>query len=322
MPDRYGSLATGIAQLDRAVESVFGAELTWYAEIDPDACKVLARLYPGVPNLGDLTAVDWAGVEPVDLIVAGIPCQPYSVAGKRKGWDDERAIWPHVADAVRVLRPHCLVLENVPGFIRLGLPRVLGDLAELGFDAEWGTLHASDVGACHRRERLFLVAYSDGEPLRDQSISVPRRSGEAECGGIGAGPAPNADGEGRASDERLHGTSPRRSGDAPPPDAAQLGPVRSRRTRGRRTGPTDGSRFPWGRYQPAIDRHERAFGRPAPWPVLDGTRSLNGEFLAWMMDIPEGLLDGLSNTAKKRLCGNAVVARCAETALRLLMEAS
>lgn len=77
--------------------------------------------------------------------------------------------------------------------------------------------------------------------------------------------------------------------------------------------------FPWGRYGPAIRRHERAFGRPAPWPVVEGTRSLSGDFTEWMMGLPAGWLDvGISNTAKKQLSGNAVVPAQAVAALREL----
>jgi DNA (cytosine-5)-methyltransferase 1 len=297
---RYGSLCTGVGQLDRAVEAVFGAEMAWCAEVDKDACTVLARHFPGVPNLGDLTAVDWEHVEPVDLICAGYPCQPFSVAGKRKGKDDHRHLWPHIASAIGVLRPRLVVLENVAGHLRLGFDDVLGDLAELGFDAEWGTLRASDIGACHRRDRLFVVAHAGKEPGRLQPVALARRSRAAAVADVGESTLADADGEGLASHEQEAGIrvvrGVDRSGDGPTPDAAE---------------------FPWGRYGPAIARHERTFC-PAPWPVIDGARSLNGDFTAWMMGMPAGWLDGVSNTAKKRLAGNAVVTRQAVAALTLL----
>lgn len=156
---RVGSLFTGYGGLDLAVQSVFpGARTVWCVESDRHPAAVLARQFPGVPNYGDVTTVDWSTVEPVDVITAGWPCQPFSVAGRRKGGDDDRHLWPYVVDAVRVLRPRHLIGENVAGHLSLGFDRVLADLAALGFDAEWGTVRASDAGAAHRRDRLFIVA--------------------------------------------------------------------------------------------------------------------------------------------------------------------
>lgn len=151
---KVGSLCTGYGGLDMAV----GGELAWVSDIDKAANTLLEYRHPTIPNLGDLKVVDWSAVEPVDVITAGYPCQPFSVAGKRKGIDDERHIWPWIIEAIRVLRPACVVLENVPGHLRSGLGDVLGSLAEAGYDAKWCCVRASDVGAPHRRERVFIVA--------------------------------------------------------------------------------------------------------------------------------------------------------------------
>ncbi len=151
---KVGSLCTGYGGLDMAI----GGDLAWVSDIDKAANTLLAYRHPKVPNLGDLKAVDWSTVEPVDVLTAGYPCQPFSVAGKRKGIDDERHIWPWIIEAIRVLRPACVVLENVPGHLRSGLGDVLGSLAEAGYDAKWCCVRASDVGAPHRRERLFILA--------------------------------------------------------------------------------------------------------------------------------------------------------------------
>jgi DNA (cytosine-5)-methyltransferase 1 len=101
----------------------------------------------------------WRGV--VDCITAGFPCQPWSVAGHRRGKADERWIWPEIARIVREVGPAVVFLENVPGLVGEGLASVLGDLAGLGFDAEWGVLGANEVGAPHRRRRLFILAHAD-----------------------------------------------------------------------------------------------------------------------------------------------------------------
>lgn len=156
-PVKIGSLCTGIRGLDIAAEAFFDAETVWCSEFDATVSRWLAD-HSEVPNLGDLTAIDWSQIQPVDILTAGYPCQPFSHAGRRKGTEDARHLWPHIAEAVRVLRPRWVVLENVAGHLSLGFGAVLRDLAEAGFDAEWCVLRASDVGACHQRERLFIVA--------------------------------------------------------------------------------------------------------------------------------------------------------------------
>ena len=156
---RVGSLFTGYGGLDMAV----GGDLAWYAEIEPAACQVLTQHHPDVPNLGDITKIDWSQVEPVDIITGGYPCQPFSHAGSRKGKNDERHLWPYVRDAIHALRPSYAILENVSGHLTLGLADVLADLAEIGWSAEWGTYRASDVGAPHRRERVFIIAHTNSK---------------------------------------------------------------------------------------------------------------------------------------------------------------
>jgi DNA (cytosine-5)-methyltransferase 1 len=114
---RIGSLFSGAGALDTAVQSVFGGHIAWHCENDPAASKVLAHNWPDTPNLGDITTTDWTQVEPVDILTAGWPCQPFSLAGQRKGADDDRALWPHVARTVRLVRPRHVVLENVPAVL-------------------------------------------------------------------------------------------------------------------------------------------------------------------------------------------------------------
>ncbi len=156
---RIGSLFTGYGGLDLAVHAVLGGHLAWYAEVDRHAQTVLAHRFGGVVNLGDIRAVDWTQVAPVDVVTAGFPCQDISDAGKREGISGERSsLWRCVADAVRVLRPRLVFVENVAALLRRGLDAVQGDLAALGYDASWICLRASDVGAAHRRDRLFLLA--------------------------------------------------------------------------------------------------------------------------------------------------------------------
>ena len=184
---KVGSLFSGYGGLDLAV----GGDLAWYSEIEPAACKVMEAHYPGVPNLGDITQVDWADVEPVDVITGGYPCQPFSNAGMRKGKDDERHLWPHVRDAISAIRPRRAVLENVRGHLTLGFEDVLADLAALGLSARWGVVRAADAGAPHNRARLFIVAINPGHDargteLREQSQESSERATQSGCVGCAA----------------------------------------------------------------------------------------------------------------------------------------
>jgi DNA (cytosine-5)-methyltransferase 1 len=182
---KVGSLFTGYGGLDLAV----GGELAWYAEIEPAACQVLAHHYPEIPNLGDITTINWAEVEPVGVITGGYPCQPFSHAGNRKGKNDERHLWPYVLTAIRAIRPRYAILENVSGHLTLGFADVLADLAEIRWSCEWGTYRASDVGAPHRRERIFIIAHADSEGLQrhdDGSGKAPTRGHRHAEQGAGA----------------------------------------------------------------------------------------------------------------------------------------
>jgi DNA (cytosine-5)-methyltransferase 1 len=153
-----GSLFSGIGGLDLGLERA-GMKVVWQSEIDPFACKVLKKHWPEVVNHGDIKQIDWATVEPVDIICGGYPCQPFSTAGKRKGTDDPRHLWPWVKTAISELRPQYAILENVRGHLTMGGLQVVGELAEIGYDAEWRVISAAGVGAPHRRERVIILAY-------------------------------------------------------------------------------------------------------------------------------------------------------------------
>ena len=170
---RLGSLCTGYGGLDMAVEHHYGTTTAWHAEIDKDCSEVLDHHWPGVPNLGDLTMIDWDQVEPVDILCAGFPCQPFSHAGKREGENDDRAIFAYIADGIGVLRPGIVVLENVAGLLTLGGPGVVGTLTGLGYDLRWGLVRASDAGAPHRRARWFCIATDSNRPAGPKRYERP-----------------------------------------------------------------------------------------------------------------------------------------------------
>ncbi|MGF3056179.1 DNA cytosine methyltransferase [Microbacterium sp. YY-01] len=182
-----GSLFSGYGGLDLAVEAFFGARTIWHCEFEPAPSRVLAERWPGVPNLGDVTQIDWSQVERPDIIAGGSPCQDLSAAGRRAGMSEgtRSNLWVAMREAIAVLRPQFVVWENVRGAYSatavsdadsemeqseglLGdntgrpslraLGRVLGDLSDLGFDAEWRGVRASDVGAPHGRFRVFVLA--------------------------------------------------------------------------------------------------------------------------------------------------------------------
>ena len=161
-----GSLFSGIGGLDLGLERA-GHKVIWQSEIDPFASKVLEKHWPGVPNYGDIKQIDWATVKRPDIICGGYPCQPFSLAGQRKGTNDPRHLWPWVRTAISELRPRFAILENVRGHLTMGGLQVIGELAEIGYDAEWRVVSAAGLGAPHRRERLIIVAYPNMFQLGD-----------------------------------------------------------------------------------------------------------------------------------------------------------
>jgi len=172
-----GSLFSGIGGLDLGLERA-GMEVIWQSEIDPYACKVLSKHWPKVPNHGNIKDINWRHIVRPDIVCGGYPCQPFSTAGKRNGTDDPRHLWPWVGQAISQLRPKYAILENVRGHITLGLSTVLGDLASIGYDAEWGVVSAASVGAPHRRDRIIIVAYSQSDGLRGRHINDSRKISE------------------------------------------------------------------------------------------------------------------------------------------------
>lgn len=218
-----------------AVEAVFGGNTVWHCELDPAASKVLAHRWPGVPNLGDISKVDWTAVEPVGILCGGFPCQDVSAAGRRAGIreDTRSGLWLEFANAIAALQPRLVVVENVRGLLSGYAYRavesanlamgddanrpvlraagaVLGDLADLGFDAQWTTVAASTVGAPHRRERVFIVAYPAGHPwgLGDRN------------GGVAADDAGDRWHQGRPESDRRHQGRPESARIERRPDAA------------------------------------------------------------------------------------------------------
>lgn len=176
---RIGSLCTGYGGLDIAVAEVFNGKLVWCADNDRHATTVLAARYPDVPNLGDITKLDWQRLPPVDILCAGFPCQDISIAGRGAGIKrgTRSGIWINIVEGVCLLAPKIVIVENVAAIRRRGLDRVLSDLATLGYDTCWTSVRASDIGAAHRRERVFILAY---QPAATHLLAVANASGQRQ----------------------------------------------------------------------------------------------------------------------------------------------
>ncbi len=186
------SLCSGVAGLELGLRLALGPTYQTVAFCERDAyaaAALVARMEDAAldhaPIWDDLESFPgWAFRGKVDILSAGFPCQPWSVAGKRGGTDDERWIWPAIWRIICDVEPAIVFLENVPGLlVPDGIGEVLGSLAELGFDAEWTCLRASDVGAPHQRNRVFILADAGCvSSWGRQPLTEPRSGDQAAAG--------------------------------------------------------------------------------------------------------------------------------------------
>src|SRR5690625_3791859 len=191
---KLGSLFSGYGGLDMGISQVIDARPVWFSEIEKAPSQILAHHWPDVPNLGDITAIDWGDVEPVDILTGGFPCQDVSHAGRRAGLirDGEgktrSGLWGEMLRAIVELKPALVIAENVRGLLSAkadsdlepctwcmgdgdavdmrALGAVLADLADAGYDACWTGLRAADIGAPHNRLRVFIAAWPRGSTFR------------------------------------------------------------------------------------------------------------------------------------------------------------
>ncbi|MFT3799045.1 DNA cytosine methyltransferase [Microbacterium sp.] len=343
---RVGSLFSGYGGLDLAVEEVFDARTVWFSEINEPVARVFAHHWPGAPNLGDITTIDWNTVPPVDILCGGFPCQDVSTVGKMAGLapGTRSGLWAHMATAIEVLQPQWVVIENVRGLLAatairpvsegddderrnpataraaavrnlepdpwgLGdeparplraLGAVLGDLADIGYDARWIGLPASHVGAPHARFRVFILARP--------ALSHPAR--------LRLDPRQRTDRE-RASQARDDHTQPSSS--------RALDQAGTRNLAGGDLRADRGVLRRWGRYAPAIARWEHITGRPAPAPAIlndEPVRRPAPPFVEWLMGLPVGWVTdpslGLTQAQQLSALGNGVVPAHAMAALRAI----
>jgi DNA (cytosine-5)-methyltransferase 1 len=194
---RVLDLFSGIGGFSLGLERTGGFETVAFCEIDPFCQRVLAKHWPHVCQFEDVTKLKGEDVGPVDVICGGFPCQDISTAGSGAGLAGERSgLWREYARLVGELRPSVVIVENVAALLGRGLDRVLGDLAEIGYDAEWHCIPASAVGAPHIRDRIWIIAYpqhpdadsagSHRAPLYIVGKAEPRNEQERQLGQVGA----------------------------------------------------------------------------------------------------------------------------------------
>jgi DNA (cytosine-5)-methyltransferase 1 len=289
---KIGSLCTGYGGLDLAAEAYFGAETIWCAEMDKYASQVIEQRF-NIPNYGNIKEIDWASLEPIDILTAGYPCQPFSHAGYRKGTDDERHIFPYILEAISILKPRWVILENVRGHLSLGLKEVLAGLASIGYDAKWQVVRASDVGAPHQRARIFIIAYPDsksrGISFQNETIAYS-----------------NDIGQNRWINSRYEEAQPRIEGNKIS-ISNSIGKFKS----SDKTMQEVGRKFTARCDMPLQDIPN----------ALDQDEKLNAYFVEYMMGLPKGWVTetGLSRAQQLKMLGNGVVPQQAELALELLL---
>ena len=176
---RMLDLFSGIGGFALAASWVWKDELdiVGFCEIEEYAQKVLQKNFPEVPIYQDVQELKGKDFKNIDLITGGFPCQDISIAGKGAGIEGERSgLWSEMCRIISEVRPKYAIIENVPMLIHRGLERVLCDLTKIGYDCEWQIIGADDVGAWHRRKRIWIVAYSNRFRKNKQQSRIRSKS--------------------------------------------------------------------------------------------------------------------------------------------------
>ena len=187
-----GSLFSGIGGLEIGLEVAGVGKTIWQVEQDDFCRNVLAKHWPEAERFDDIKTVGANNLRYADIICGGFPCQDISLAGSGAGLAGERSgLWGEMYRVIREIRPRFVIVENVPALTSRGLGAVLGDLASCGYDAEWDCVSAASIGACHRRDRLFIIAYNTDpnsgrrEEQREQEHGKQQSQRRDEPDGLG-----------------------------------------------------------------------------------------------------------------------------------------
>ncbi|WP_454294154.1 DNA cytosine methyltransferase [Salana multivorans] len=350
---RIGSLFSGYGGLDLAVEHVFNAKTVWFSELNEPVVRVFSRHWPGVPNLGDITTIDWSQVKPVDILIGGFPCQDVSTVGKRAGLapGTRSGLWAHMAAAIDALQPEWVVIENVRGLLSSPAtrPTAQGDDHDRRNpdDATPGdaTLRGMEPDPWHLGDSATRPLRALGAVLGD--LADLRL--DARWIGLPASPvgAPHQRFRIFALARR---TVPHPTGDRLLTRRGNTRPCASETRDDRTVAPDHRLRPPraswlteqekrigdavvpdrrtvqrWGRYAPAIARWEQIIGRSAPTPALL-TEIANPRpappFVEWLMGLPAGWVTdpahGLTDAQQLTALGNGVVPAQAAHAVGIL----
>lgn len=311
-----------------------------FVEIDPFCQRVLAKHWPEVLIHDDIRTFEGRPFRgAVDLLTGGFPCQPYSSAGRRRGDQDDRALWPEMFRVIDEARPRWIVAENVPGFISLGLDDLLADLEGIGYETGTLVLPAAGVGAPHIRQRVWIVAHAGCPERRPSSQARDNPNGDHARGHEATGRsrerrphAPHADRQGQpsitgdaitgcgqlvpdATDGRLRCRSAPRQARQPARPRQDVPDTTAPRPPHGRPGASGPVREEaWGSESERRDRRqvERRLGRSpddvSPW--LDGR---------WECDIPRTVTGQPNRAARLKALGNAIVPQVAYEIIRHLI---
>ena len=303
---RHLDLFSGIGGFALAARWTGRIETAAFCEIDPFCRQILRKHWPDTPIFHDIhhltkDALAQSGVGTIDLVTGGFPCQPFSVAGKRRGQADDRHLWPQMRRIVAEVRPRWVLGENVANFANMGLDECLADLEAEGYEAWALVLPACAVGAPHRRERVWIVAHADDSDARgpeERQAHGPRLPEPAHGGHAVAdadGPQRRQDAPGRhRADRQGAGREEEAGGPAAPGSAGRAGAV------------ADADRVP-----PGEGQDRAAAGRAEP---------AGGGW--WASEPGVGrVADGVSHRVDRlRALGNAIVPQVAYAILSAIAE--
>jgi DNA (cytosine-5)-methyltransferase 1 len=320
----FGSLFAGIGGFDLGFERA-GFECKWQVEIDDYATKILEKHWPKVHRERDIKECGKHNLERVDCIIGGFPCQDISYAGKGAGLDGARSgLFFEAIRLVCELQPRAVVLENVAGLLTRGLDRVLGTLAEVGFDAEWHCIPAAAVGAPHIRDRVFVLAYAehDGFPSatgkHQGDKQQERRAKESTSVEQSSGGGGGREVSGDVADTKKHG----RHKGKPDRGRVQAG-IGAGQERGLRDGgetvPDTNSDRREGRGQDGQPSRPLGLRSRAGSDEIERVRLASADW--WAVEPPVGrVAHGIPARVDRLRClGNAIVPQVAEVVARIAL---